>query len=300
MTASSNFGSEMVWLVTGCSSGLGKSLAQAICKAGHRIVATARNTASLSYLPDGPTVLKAKLDVTCPEDITSVIAEALDKFQQIKVVINNAGYGLLGDMEAISNSDARHQLETNFWGPVYITREALRVFREINPKGQGGTIVQISSIGGSMTAPGHSFYHASKFALEGFTKSVAQELRPEWNINLLIVAPGGVRTKFVESSSGIRPRHPAYDLPGGAFNQLAVYMEAQDTWCDPESCAKVLFDAVVGQSERPLPTRLLMGAETIDFMIYEIKGVLEDIDSWKGETARCSESLTPENNGHRI
>ncbi|KAJ5623143.1 NAD(P)-binding protein [Penicillium lividum] len=300
MVASSHFGPETVWLVTGCSSGLGKSLAQAIYNAGHRIVATARNTASLSYLPDDPTVLKAKLDVTCQEDIPSVFAEALGKFHQINVVINNAGYGLLGDMEAISNSDARHQLETNFWGPVYITREALRVFREVNPKGQGGTIVQISSIGGFMTAPGHSFYHASKFALEGFTKSVVQELRPEWNINLLIVAPGGVRTKFFESSLGIRPRHPAYDLPDGAFNRLAVYMEVQDTWSDPESCAKVLFDAVVGQSERPLPTRLLMGAETIDFMKYEIKGVLEDIDSWKGETARCSESLTPEDSEHRI
>lgn len=146
--------------MTGCSSGLGKSVAQAIYNAGHRIIATARDIASLAYLPDSPTVLKVKLDVTSEEDISRAINKALDTFHEINVVVNNAGYGLMGDMEAIPDSDARHQLETNFWGPVHMTREALRVFREVNPKGQGGTIVQVSSIGGFLTAPGHSFYHA--------------------------------------------------------------------------------------------------------------------------------------------
>lgn len=130
-----------------------------------------------------------------------------------------------------------------------------------------------------------------KFALEGFTKSVAKGLRPEWNINLLIVAPGGVRTNFATSSLGTPPLHPAYDLPDGAFCQLAAYIKAQDTWSDPDSCAKVLFDAVFGQRERPLPGRLLMGAETIPYMKSEIKQVLEEIDEWEGETARCSLAL---------
>lgn len=136
----------------------------------------------------------------------------------------------------------------------------------------------------------------SKFALEGFTKSVAKELRPEWNINLLIVAPGGVRTNFATSSLGAPPRHPAYDLPDGAFSQLADYIKAQDTWSDPDSCAKVLFDAMVGQRERPLPTRLLMGAETIPYMKGEIKQFLQEIDEWEGESARCS--LAPYGSGN--
>lgn len=185
MSSSANFGPRTVWLgkeklstipklldeidlqvltventVTGCSSGLGKSLAQAIYNAGHRIVATARDIASLSYLPDSPTVLKIKLDVTNQEDISRAFNKVLDSFHDINVVINNAGYGLMGDMEAISDSDARHQVETNFWGSIHMTREAIRVFREVNPKGQGGTIVQVSSVGGFLTAPGHSFYHA--------------------------------------------------------------------------------------------------------------------------------------------
>lgn len=146
--------------MTGCSSGIGKSLARTICNAGHRIVATARDITSLSYLPDGPTVLKLSLDVTSQQAIGKAVSDAVLHFKRIDVLVNNAGYGLLGDMEGIPEADARLQLETNFWGPVHLTKEALRVFREVNPQGQGGTVVQVSSIGGWLTAPGHSFYHA--------------------------------------------------------------------------------------------------------------------------------------------
>jgi NADP-dependent 3-hydroxy acid dehydrogenase YdfG len=148
------------YIVTGCSSGIGKSLATKIYNAGHRIVATARDVTSLSYLPDEPTVLKLYLDVTCQETITKAIADAVDTFHGIDIFINNAGYSLMGDTEGIADADARHQLETNFWGPVHVTREALRVFREINAPGRGGTVIQISSMGGWITVPGHSFYHA--------------------------------------------------------------------------------------------------------------------------------------------
>lgn len=146
--------------MTGCSSGIGKSLAQTIYNAGHHIVATARDITSLSCLPDGPTVLKLSLDVTSQEAITKAVSDAVSQFKRIDVLINNAGYGLMGDMEGIPEADARLQLETNFWGPVHLTKEALQVFREVNPHGQGGTVVQVSSIGGWLTAPGHSFYHA--------------------------------------------------------------------------------------------------------------------------------------------
>jgi len=111
---------------------------------------------SLSYLPDGPRVLKLSLDVTSREAITASIAAAVKKFGQINVVINNAGYSLMGDTEGISVADARGQLETNFWGPVYMTQEVLHVFRDVNPRGQGGTIIQVSSIGGWLAFPGNA------------------------------------------------------------------------------------------------------------------------------------------------
>ncbi|KAJ5711749.1 NAD(P)-binding protein [Penicillium malachiteum] len=288
MVLPSNLSDQTVWFVTSCSSGLGKSLAQIIYKAGHRLVATARNVPSLSYLPDEPNVLKLELDVTSQEAITSAFATALQRFPEIQVVINNAGYGLMGDMEAISEPEARDQLETIFWGPVHITQKALEIFREVNPKGRGGTIVQVSSIGGFLTAPGHSFYHASKFALEGFTKSVAKELRPEWNIHFLIASPGGMCTNFAHSSPQSPPRHPAYDSPDGAFSQLIGHIQSQSTWSDPDHCAQVLFDCIIGKDERPLPIRLLMGTETIPYVKGEIKQMLEEIEIWESVTLRCS------------
>jgi NADP-dependent 3-hydroxy acid dehydrogenase YdfG len=146
--------------VTGCSSGLGLALSKHIVKAGHKLVATARKTSSLSYLEESPRVLKLALDVTSTANITSVMAAAIEKFGQIDVVVNNAGYSLMGDTKAASDADARKRIDTNFWGVVDISKEALRIFREVNPKGSGGTLVQVSSMGGFLAFPGAAFYHA--------------------------------------------------------------------------------------------------------------------------------------------
>ncbi|GIJ90335.1 hypothetical protein Asppvi_009289 [Aspergillus pseudoviridinutans] len=285
------FDSNSVWFVTGCSSGLGKSISKAVYDAGFRIVATARSTSSLSYLPDGPRVLKLCLDVTSGTSIEAALAAAVSHFGEINVVINNAGYGLRGDTEAVPEEEARNQMETNFWGPVRITRRAVRIFREVNGQGQGGTVVQISSLGGWIGFPGNAFYHASKFALEGFTESVAKEMDPSWNIKFLLVLPGGVRTNFASTSIQATPRHPAYDHPGSPLTQLLEYVAnpaSQDTWSDPAICARLLVNAVVGQQERPLPVRLLMGAETIPLIRGDIERTLKEMDDWKAETESCS------------
>jgi NAD(P)-dependent dehydrogenase (short-subunit alcohol dehydrogenase family) len=146
--------------VTGCSSGLGAAFVTHIAKAGHRVVATARKVSTLDYLEDGPNVLKLKLDVTSAADITAVVTATVEKFGRIDVLINNAGYGLMGDFESVTDMDARKQFETNFWGAINMTREVLRVFREVNPIGLGGTVVQVSSMGGFIGFPGNAFYHA--------------------------------------------------------------------------------------------------------------------------------------------
>ncbi|OJJ65683.1 hypothetical protein ASPBRDRAFT_79675 [Aspergillus brasiliensis CBS 101740] len=282
--------SSTVWFITGCSSGVGKSLATIIHLAGHRVVATARNVDTLSYLPDGPNVLKLGLDVTSREAILKSLATAVEKFSHIDVVINNAGYALMGDTEAIPESDARLQMDTIFWGPVQITQEAVRIFREVNPAGKGGTIVQVSSIGGYLTFPGGAFYHAGKFALGGFTQSFAKELDPSWGIKFMVVAPGGIQTKF-GSSVQFAKRHPAYNTSSGPLNQLMEYTmnpAMQETFSRPDQCAKVLFEAVVGQDQRPLPSRLLMGAETISLSEAENRRVLKEMEAWKKETLDCS------------
>lgn len=154
------FDTNGVWLITGCSTGLGQSFAKYRHNAGHNIVATARKIESLHYLPDGPKVLKVCVDVTSSGSITAAINATVKRFGRLDVVINNAGYNVTTELEAFPEEEARRQMETLFWGPVHLTRESIRVFREINAPGQGGTIIQVSSIGGYLAYQGSAFYHA--------------------------------------------------------------------------------------------------------------------------------------------
>ncbi|KAJ5162132.1 NAD(P)-binding protein [Penicillium capsulatum] len=303
-------GCTTVWLVTGCSSGLGKSIANTVYQAGHCIVATARDVNSLSYLPGNDSrVLKLSLDVTSPESITDSMREAVAHFKKIDVVINNAGYGLLGEMEAIPETEARRLMDTNFWGPVNVTKAALQLFRENDEHQTTKTIVQISSMGGWITAPGHSFYHAryealseqtgtsadegSKFALEGFTESVAKEIGTIAGINFLIAEPSGMHTGFAESALEITYRHPVYNQPDSPLNFLIGHIanpENRKSWSDPDRCAAVLFDCVVGQKKRAMPKRLVMGHGTIDLIQGDIQETIGDMDAWREETERCGTS----------
>jgi NAD(P)-dependent dehydrogenase (short-subunit alcohol dehydrogenase family) len=146
--------------VTGCSTGLGQAIATHVYSAGHNIVATARNIKSLTFLPDSSKVLKLNLDVTSQDSIVAAFDAATKHFGRLNVVINNAGFGSIGELEGYPEEVARLSMETMFWGPVNVTRESLRVFRDLNAPGQGGTIVQVSSIGGYLAYEGNCFYHA--------------------------------------------------------------------------------------------------------------------------------------------
>jgi NAD(P)-dependent dehydrogenase (short-subunit alcohol dehydrogenase family) len=139
---------------------MGAAYVAQIAKAGHRVVATARKVSALDHIEDAPNVLKLKLDVTSPSDVSAVVAATVERFGRIDVLINNAGYGMMSDFESTSDEQGRRLVETNFWGAINMTREVLRVFREVNPKGQGGTVVQVSSMGGFIGFPGNAFYHA--------------------------------------------------------------------------------------------------------------------------------------------
>jgi len=165
--------------VTGCSSGIGLALAQLIAaeKPSFRLVATARNPASLDCLPSRPNVLKLALDVASQASVDAAIAKSLETFGQLDVVVNNAGYALQGDTENATEEQARREMETLFWGTARTTMHAMRIMREH----RGGLVMNVTSVGGFVGIPGTAFYHAGKFAVEGFTESVAKEVRPEWN-----------------------------------------------------------------------------------------------------------------------
>lgn len=170
-------------LVTGCSSGIGQALAELIAQSPNRVVATARKTTTLENLPNNDHVLKLQLDVTSIPSIDAAIDATLAKYGRIDVVVNNAGYTLAGDTESAEDGESRAVFDTNFWGMVDVSKRALGVFRDENPKTgqQGGVIVNVSSLGGWAGFPGQAFYHASKFAMEGWTESVAKEVPSSWN-----------------------------------------------------------------------------------------------------------------------
>ncbi|KAI9754562.1 MAG: hypothetical protein M4579_004662 [Chaenotheca gracillima] len=259
-----------VWLITGCSSGMGKELARHVVSQGQRVVATARKVSDLSFLPDNSSaILKLPLDVVDTQQIKETFAQAIKTFGQVDVVVNNAGYGLLGEFEGTADAPARHQFEVNFWGVANVTREALHVLRDLNPPGQGGTIAQVSSVGGYVGTPLASIYQASKFAVEGLTEVISKETDPAWNIKFLIFEPGAVATDWSGRSMVMVEQHPAYKAPHLGGNQMRAYKDnLKDVGSDPAVVASVMFNAVkTGNGGR---LRLPLGADAWGLMRADV------------------------------
>ena len=272
--------------MTGCSTGLGRALVEHLASLPTlvRIVATARNVSQLSYLADSPNILKIGLDVTGVDSRQVAVSTALAKFKRIDVLVNNAGYSLYGDTESLTDAQMRAQMETNFWGALEMTRLVLPVFRETNVEGEGGiggTVVQVSSMGGRVGMQGGAMYHASKFALEGATEAMAKEMHPDWKIRFLILEPGGTTTNFISTSMKFGKRHHAYLDEGCPTNQLMKYMgdPAMTTnFARPEKVVQVLTDAV-GRDNMPL--RLLTGGDAFDVVSGWEKMKAEEMEKWK-------------------
>ena len=190
--------SEKIWFITGTSRGFGREWAIAALDRGDKVAATARNTDSLSDLVGkyGDAILPIALDVTDKDAANAAVKQAHDKFGRLDVVINNAGYGHFGFVEEISEKDARAQIETNLFGALWITQAALPLMRAQ----KSGHIIQVSSIGGISAFPLVGIYHASKWALEGLSQALAQEVAG-FGINVTMIEPGGFSTDWSGSSS---------------------------------------------------------------------------------------------------
>ncbi|KAI0169300.1 NAD(P)-binding protein [Hypoxylon sp. FL1284] len=276
---------DAVWFITGCSSGIGHSLAEIVAQSSNRLVATARKLPSLSSIPDSDRVLKLELDVTSIPGIEAALRAALDKFGRLDVVVNNAGYTLEGDAEGAGDEEARALMDTNFWGVVDVTKRALGIMRDENPKTgqQGGVIVNMSSMGGWSGYPGGSFYHASKFAMEGWTEAVAKELPSAWNIHLCNIEPGGVETNFATSSlKHMANRHPAYADPSYPTNVLLVYKlseQGRSTWAEPSAMAAAIYH-IVSRGQR-IPIRVPLGPDAWGMIAKDLEDVKKDLDELK-------------------
>ncbi len=197
-----------VWFVTGTSRGFGKEWAIAALDRGDRVAATARSTDALQDLVDryGDAVLPLQLDVTDRQAVGEAVRRAQQVFGRIDVAVNNAGYGQFGMVEEVSEQELRDQLETNLFGAVWVTQAVLPGMRE-----QGsGHIVQVSSIGGISAFPNVGAYHASKWALEGISQSLSQEVA-DFGIHVTLIEPGGFSTDWAGSSAKRAEAIPAYD-----------------------------------------------------------------------------------------
>ncbi|KAK0744469.1 hypothetical protein B0T21DRAFT_357866 [Apiosordaria backusii] len=281
-----------VWFITGCSSGIGRSLAHLISTVHptHRLVATARNLSSLSYLPQSNNTLPLPLDVSSPTSITTAITTTLSHFGNIDILVNNAGYMLLGDTESsltpAGTALAHEQLETNFWGPASLTLHALKQMRK--KTGNGGVILNVASMGGRLTVPGAAYYHASKFALEGFTDALAKEIRPEWNVKLGIIEPGVVKTAFV---TGVRRLEDCEGYEGGDTPRKVMegFMEdeeKQQLWSEPGKLAEEIVRVVLEVEERGLAMRTVLGPDAWGLLRTELGRQMEELEQGKERAVR--------------
>jgi NAD(P)-dependent dehydrogenase (short-subunit alcohol dehydrogenase family) len=239
-----------VWFITGTSRGFGRVWAQAALARGDRVVATARDVKTLNPLVEqyGDLVAPLALDVNDKAAASAAVASAHERFGRLDVVVNNAGYGLFGTIEEVSESEARAQIETNLFGALWVTQAALPFMRA-----QGsGHIIQVSSIGGVNAFPTVGLYHASKWALEGFSQSLAAEVAG-FGIKVTIVEPGGFATEWGGVSAQRATSMPIYD---GARAAIAAF-RAKSVPGDPEATGPAILK-IVDATDPPL--RIFFGS----------------------------------------
>ncbi|KAH8158647.1 hypothetical protein CIB48_g9608 [Xylaria polymorpha] len=288
-----NLPQDAVWFITGCSSGIGLGLSQVILShPTNRLVVTARNSSKLAGLfKESDKILILELDVTSEEAIDAAVASAVSKFGRIDVMVNNAGYGLMGDTESMLQPEglvkARKVVETDLWGSLRLTIQAVRVFRDENTKTgqQGGVVLNVTSMGGFAGFPGTAFYHAAKFGVEGFTESISKEVRPEWNIHFCLVEPGGTRTNFASSSNmDWMPQHPAYAASDSPSRVLEGYVKdpnMQKTWTPAERVASAMYEVVARATTKSIPMRLPLTRGAWAIVKAEVAAVDKELDEVK-------------------
>lgn len=263
-----------VWFITGASRGFGLEVARAALARGDRVVATARRPASIEQaLGVHDNLLSVALDVTDEAQALDAVAAAIARFGRIDVLLNNAGYGLLGAVEESSAQEVENQFATNVFGVLHVTRAVLPHMR-----GAGrGHVINISSIGGYAAYPGWGVYGATKFALEGLTEALAEELSP-LGIRATVVEPGFFRTDFLDSSSLVKTVQelPDYAVTVGHMRSLMAGANHRQPG-DPKKFAEALL--VLADSAEP-PVRLPLGTDTVAKIAEKHRAVDREVAVW--------------------
>ncbi|WP_406140129.1 SDR family oxidoreductase [Streptomyces sp. NBC_01089] len=270
---------QKIWFITGASRGFGREWAVAALERGDSVAATARDLSTLADLREkyGERLLPLRLDVTDRDADFAAVQQAHEQFGRLDVVVNNAGYGHFGMIEELTEAEARAQLETNLFGALWITQAALPFLRE-----QGsGHILQVSSIGGVSAFPLVGIYHASKWALEGMSQALAQEVAP-FGIKVTLIEPGGFATDWAGSSSSTSEPLPAY---------ADFHKEVQEqrrkrvgTPGDPTASAAAVLE-IVDADEPPL--RCFFGSAPLGIAKADYEQRLAGWEKWQSVAERA-------------
>jgi NAD(P)-dependent dehydrogenase (short-subunit alcohol dehydrogenase family) len=264
-----------VWLITGCSKGLGAAIVRAALAAGDCVVATARNPATIAAAAtDSPGALMTlPLDVTDTGSIAAAVEAALAGAGRIDVLVNNAGYGLLGGIEEAADDEVRAQFDTNVFGLLAVCRAVLPVMREQ----RSGHVINVSSVGGFVASPAFGVYNASKFAVESITESIALEAGA-LGIRATVIEPGSFRTDFNGESVRLT-RNPIgdYESTSGAARERAMARHGVQPG-DPDRLAAAVL-RIVDSADPPL--RIQLGADAVAKVEAKLEAVRRDLDAWR-------------------
>jgi NAD(P)-dependent dehydrogenase (short-subunit alcohol dehydrogenase family) len=275
--SNSNKMESKVWFVTGASKGLGLSLVKKLLNEGYRVAATSRNSSELQKAvgESRDEFLPLTMTLTDEESVGQALQKTVSTFGRVDVIVNNAGYGLLGALEELSDTETRQNFEVNVFGSINVIRKALPYLRAQ----RSGHIFNLASIGGFTGAfPGFSIYCATKFAVHGFSESLAEEVKP-FGINVTVVSPGYFRTNFLEDSS--------VGVAASPISEYQTVRESQDVHQnsyngnqngDPDKAAAVMI--ALAEQEQP-PVQLFLGQDAYDLAHAKIASVQQDMDKMK-------------------
>lgn len=266
---------DRVWLITGCSTGFGRELAILALSKGYRVAVAARNTDDVKDIVKdaGDKALAIKLDVTGPAEIKSAVEKIYAAFGRIDVLVNNAGIGYFGALEASEDTEIRRMFEINVFGLAQITQEVLPHMR----KQRSGHIINISSIGGLVGFPSVSFYNATKFAVNGLSESLAKEVAP-LGIKVTIVCPSGFRTDWAGRSANESPIHIEDYKETAELNRNNIRNNSGKQAGDPKRAATAIIDAY--ESPNP-PLYLMLGEAAIKAARKKLEDLKADFDNWQ-------------------
>lgn len=274
------------WLITGVSSGFGREMAEQLLNRGDGVAGTTRDLSALDDLKaeHGDRLWLAQLDMTDTAGIQQVVKDAFAAFGRIDVVVSNAGYGLFGAAEEVTDDQVAHQLKTNLAGSIHLVKAVLPFLRT-----QGaGRILQLSSMGGQAALPGGSMYNATKWGIEGFIDAVSQEVGV-FGIGCTLVEPGGARTNFRYGSSRLAPKIDAYDASPASYARRMLEEGTSLPIGDPAKMVRLMIDSV---NQHPAPKRLALGSDAYTLMHKQLSERLAELEAQK-DLAFSTDCATP-------